>query len=76
MAREADRTGGPEDHATREDRDEMKSRPDEPTPSDDATLVERSSGAHAEYVDAPTTPGDGSLPGETEDVDEDEDRQA
>lgn len=28
-------------------------RPDRPTPSEEATLVERGEGAHAEFVDAP-----------------------
>lgn len=32
---------------------EGSARPDRPTSSDDATVVERSEGAHAEFADAP-----------------------
>lgn len=78
MAREAHRSEGPgheEDRPTREDVDEMPSRPDQPTPSDDATLVERDGGAHSEFVDAPPmSPGDGSPPPESgEDEDQEQD---
>jgi hypothetical protein len=45
----ADETGGREPGA----KDDQPSRPDRPTDSDAATLVERDEGAHAEYLDAP-----------------------
>lgn len=47
------------DHADRrapfQDKADADARPDRPTPSDEATLVERDEGAHAEFVDAPSS---------------------
>ena len=45
-----------------QDKEEPDPRPDEPTTSDDATLVERGEGAHAEYAEAPDTMGDNPPP--------------
>lgn len=36
-----------------EDKKDGSASPDRPTSSDDATLVERQEGAHAEFADAP-----------------------
>lgn len=38
-----------------QDKTDPDARPDRPTPSDEATLVERDEGAHAEFVDAPSS---------------------
>lgn len=38
-----------------QDKSDPDARPDRPTPSDEATLVERDEGAHAEFVDAPSS---------------------
>lgn len=38
-----------------QDKADPDSRPDRPTPSDEATLVERDEGAHAEFIDAPAS---------------------
>lgn len=38
-----------------QDKSEPDSSPDRPTPSDEATLVERDEGAHAEFADAPAS---------------------
>ncbi len=45
-----------------EGKDEPDPRPDEPTTSDEATLVERGEGAHAEYAAAPETMRDNPPP--------------
>lgn len=41
-----------------QDKDEPRTRPDRPTPSDDATLVQRDAGANAEFSDAPDSLSD------------------
>lgn len=38
-----------------QDKSDPDARPDRPTPSDEATLVERDEGAHEEFVDAPAS---------------------
>ena len=55
-----------------QDKKDPDPRPDEPTTSDDATLVERGEGAHAEFSTAPESLADGpppqdERPGPTED---------
>lgn len=44
-----------DDSAPFQDKTDPDTRPDQPTPSEGATLVERGEGAHAEFVDAPSS---------------------
>lgn len=48
--------------AQAQDKDDTDPRPDEPTTSDEATLVERGEGAHAEQAAAPQTMHDNPPP--------------
>lgn len=54
-----------------EDKHEGNNRPDQPTPSDEATLVERGEGAHAEFVETPPPAPSPSRDEEEPDTDRD-----
>lgn len=58
--RPGERPEGRDEEPTREPgaKDDQGSRPDRPTDSDSATLVERGEGAHAEYLDEPDSLAD------------------
>ena len=64
MHRDHDDHADPRDPAPAQaqDKDDPDPRPDEPTTSDDATLVERGEGAHAEHSAAPETMRDNPPP--------------
>lgn len=64
MTRDHDDNADPRDPEPRQlqDKEDPDPRPDEPTTSDDATLVERGEGAHAEHSEAPETMGDNPPP--------------
>lgn len=68
-----DRNQSPEKPRALQDKEDPNPRPDRPTTSDDATLVERGSGAHAEFSTAPETFADGPPPDAADDEDADED---
>lgn len=64
---------GSERESALQDKKDPKTRPDRPTPSDDATLVERDEGAHAEFSAAPSSLDDPPPPAEDRpEADEDE----
>ena len=64
MSRDHDDNPDPREPEPRQlqDKDDPDPRPDEPTTSDDATLVERGEGAHAEQSSAPQRMGDNPPP--------------
>lgn len=49
-----------DDNPAEQTKAEPPTRPDRPTPSDKATLVQRGEGAHDEFADAPTSMEDPS----------------